>query len=62
MYSMSDTVCSICGVPRYYEQHYHVPIYQFLELATHFDVNIPQQTNTTTNNAQAHQLAIETKQ
>ena len=34
-------------------------MYQLQDLAALLGVNIPQQTNTTTNNAHVHQLAIE---
>ena len=33
---------SICSVPGHYEEHYHIAMCHFQDLATLFGVNIPQ--------------------
>ena len=52
-------VCSIHSVPGHYEQHHHVAMYQFHDLATFSGVNLLEETNATTNNGQANEIALE---
>ena len=52
-------VCSICTLTGIYEQHCHVAMYQFQDLATLFGINTLQQTNVKRHNTQkVEHLAI----
>ena len=52
-------VCSICSIPGHYEQHCHIVMCQFQDLATLSGVNMPQPLITNTHTIQIQQLAIE---
>ena len=55
---MKCYVCSICSVPKHYEQHCHIAMYPFQDIATSFSANMPWQTNLNMHTAHPQELAI----
>ena len=53
--SVRHHVCFICSVLGHFKQYCHAAMYHFQDLAILLGVDLQQQTNITTNNAQAHQ-------